>query len=137
MDPQTFLYALDECTRENTDYSNLVEYIKKIKRTDFHFENTPGCLPRLWSFSAKQNGPLIWSNLNINWAELIYRGYLCPSREKRFWGFFVCSSFLFFVSSNAALYPPWKGKLSLLFRVVLLRHVLTYANMLFKVGLLR
>lgn len=43
--PQTFLYALDECTRENTDYSNLVEYIKKIKRADVHVENTPGCLP--------------------------------------------------------------------------------------------
>lgn len=45
MDPLTFLYALDECTRENTDYSNLVEYIKKIKRADVHVENTPGCLP--------------------------------------------------------------------------------------------
>ena len=82
MDPQTFLYALDECTRENTDYSDLVEYIKKIKGTDFHVENTPGCLPSLWSFSAKQNGPLIWSNLNC--AELIYGGYLCPSKEKSF-----------------------------------------------------
>lgn len=48
MDPETYnFHEQDECTRENTDYSNLVEYIKKIKRTDFHVENTPGCLPSL------------------------------------------------------------------------------------------
>lgn len=48
MDPQTFLYALDECTRENTDYSNLVEYIKKIKWADVHVEL---CRKHSWLFA--------------------------------------------------------------------------------------
>ena len=85
------------------------------------------------SFSAKQNVPLIWSNLNC--AELIYGGYLCPSRENSFEvSLFVPRFCSFLVQMPLCILL---GKLSLLFRVVLLRHVLTYANMLFKVGLLR
>lgn len=47
---------------ENADYSNLVEsaveYIKKIKRADFHVENTPGCLPSFVIVFSEAKRPL-------------------------------------------------------------------------------
>lgn len=134
MDPQTFLYALDECTRENTDYSNLVEYTKKIKRADVRVENPLVVCQVSWSFSAKQNVPLIWSNLNC--AELIYGGYLCPSREKSFEvSLFVPRFCSFLVQMPLCILLEEESCRS--FFELFFCATLTYANMLFKVGLLR